>query len=208
MKKSAAFLLAGAMVLSPLSVLADDDPEARITALESRVVQLEKVVYMMYKIGQEEGLWSENVDEELARILADENSGTTIETEQAADPSDYCFESDDCSLSFVGFDVMKEYSGNDALVVYFDFVNGSDQNKTAMLTFNVQVFQNGKEQGLAVISQSVPEYNDCAAQIMPGADPVRVAFISKLEDLSDVIVRVSPLISLGGDYIEIPLSLQ
>ena len=185
MRKTAAFLLAGAMVLSPVSVFANDDLEARVAALEERVAVLESQL----------GLSASDIPTDDASADSEESG-------------DLVFESDDCSLWYRDFEIVKDYQGGDAIVLYFDFVNGSDRNRAAMMTFNVQVFQNGKETGLAVVTQQIPEYNDSVAQVMPGADPVRVAFISKLEDLSDVIVRVSPLISLGGDYIEIPLSLQ
>ena len=185
MKKSAALLLAGAMVLSPVSVLANDDLEARVVALEERVAVLESQL----------GLSGSDVPADDGDVDLEERG-------------DLVFESDGCSLWYRDFEIVKDYQGGDAIVLYFDFANSSDRNRSAMMTFNVQVFQNGKETGLAVVAQSIPEYNDSVAQVMPGADPVRVAFISKLEDLSDVIVRISPLVSLGGDYIEIPLSLQ
>ena len=204
MKRTTVLILSGILILSPAVAFAEETDvaalEERVAALEATVEQQSQIISALYVIGQEKGIWG-NIDEELAAIQASSEAAPE-------DLGASSFEADGCSLSFVGFDIMKEYSGSDALVLYFDFVNGSDQNKAAMLTFNVQVFQNGKEQGPAVVAQSVPEYNDSVAQVMPGADQVRVAFISKLEDASDVIVRVSPLISRGGDYIEIPLSLQ
>lgn len=214
MKRSLMILLVGLLIFMPVTSFADEaDQEARIAALEEKVEALEKerdtlyeVIAQIWAVGEKKGLWGD-IKEEFAALKA--NQSTSSESESASAPAtDLSFEYNDCALQYDTFEVTKDYQGNNVLVVYFYFTNNSEANQMAMGTFNVQVFQNGKECGMAVISQSIPEYNDSIAQIMPGADPVRVAFLAKLADMSDVIVRVSPLISLGNDYINIPLKLQ
>lgn len=186
MKKSAALLLASAMVLSPVTVLADDDLEARVAALEERVAVLEA------QLGLSE-----------SETPADDAS---------ADPEelgDLVFDYGGCSLRYVSSEIRQDYQGKDALVAYFDFLNNSGKDQAAYLEFQVQAFQNGKTNAaIPILYPDIQEHMDSMAQVMSGTDPVRVAFIEPLSDTSDVVLRVSPLISFGDEHLDIPVSLK
>ena len=200
-KKLIAFALAGTLLVTPVVSFAEETDTA---SLEERVKSLENVVIMMYTVGKSKGYW-DDLEAEYRDIIAAQNSSP--ETEASA-PTDTYFEYDDCSLQYDTFEIRKDYRGNDMIVVYFYFTNNSDGTQMAMTTFNVQVFQNGKECGSAYISEHIQEYSDSIANIMPGSNPVRVAFLANLTDKSDVIVRVSPLISFGDEHLDIPIKLQ
>jgi hypothetical protein len=173
------------MALSPITVLADDtELEARVVALEERVASLEAQLNI----------------QEVAEMESEEA------TEKAFD---LYFEDEDCILSYDGYETVHDTQGKPAIITYFYFTNNSDETKTAMAAFSVKVFQHGKEMSPAYISQHIQEESDSFAQVMPGADPIRVAFVSKLDDMSDVIVRVGPLFDFGGDkHLDIPLTVK
>lgn len=186
MRKCAALLLASAMVLSPVTVLADDDLEARVAALEERVAVLE------------------------AQLGLPESE--TPADDAGADPEelgDLVFDYGGCSLRYVSSEIRQDYQGKDALVAYFDFLNNSGKDQAAYLEFQVQAFQNGKTNAaIPILNPDIQEHMDSMAQVMSGTDPVRVAFIEPLSDTSDVVLRVSPLISFGDEHLDIPVSLK
>jgi hypothetical protein len=192
MKRLVAMVLAGMMVLSPIAVYADDaDLEARVAALEERVAALEAQLS-----GQET---TENQQ--------DTGADTTDAIQTVPAQSDTFIEYEGCSLQYVDYEIVQDRQGNNVLVTYFDFSNNSEKTKSAVWSFSVKVFQHGKETGTAYLS-GIQEHTDCTAEIMPGSGPLRVAYLDKLDDMSDAIVRVSPLISLGDNYIDINLSFQ
>ena len=194
MKKLIALTLAGALAFTPIMALAEEpDLEARVAALEERVTALEAL------------LSGESSEEAPAAAAPDEAAAP----EEAPATSDTIFEYGGCSLQYVSSEVRQDYQGNNVLVVYFDYTNNSGKDKAAYLEFNVQAFQNGKENtGIPVLYPDIQEHKDSMAQIMSGADPIRVAFAEPLSDTSDVIVRVSPLISLSDEHLDIPIKLQ
>lgn len=112
------------------------------------------------------------------------------------------------SLTFKRFEISKDYSGDDIVILYFDFFNGSDRTTSADHSFEVKVFQNDREQPESIAF-------DCDAgderytEFRSGADPVEVAYASSIQDMSDIIVNVSnPFISNGDDFVEFTLSLE
>ena len=188
MKKLIALTLAGALIFTPIMASAEEpDLETRVAALEERVAALEAQL-------------SGSSSEEAPAAAA---------PEEAPASSDTVFEYGGCSLQYISSEIRQDYQGNNVLAVYFDYTNNSGKDKAAYLEFKVQAFQNGKENtGIPVLYPDIQEHEDSMAQIMSGADPVRVAFIEPLSDMSDVIVRISPLISFGDEHLDIQITLQ
>lgn len=113
-----------------------------------------------------------------------------------------------CSLTFKRFEVSKNYSGEDIVILYFDFLNESGKTISADHKFEVKVFQNDREQ-----PESIAFDNDAGkeryTEFRSGADPVEVAYASNIQDMSDIIVNISnPFISNGDDFVEFTLSLE
>lgn len=185
MKEFITLTITGILLLSPFSAFADDDLEARVAALEDRVAALE---------AQLAGSAPEGVAAAPDQEVADVGD---VETGIVADG---------CSLEYAGFEVTKSYDDCDCVVIYFDFTNGSGETKNAMSTFHMDVFQHGKEQDFAIVSEN-EAMDDNDTDLRSGADPLRVAFGAKLEDMSDIIVSVHPM-SRSVDEVEWSLSLE
>ncbi|MBP3873971.1 MAG: DUF5067 domain-containing protein [Lachnospiraceae bacterium] len=186
MKRFTAFILASLLACVPVTAFADDaDLEARVAALEEKVAALE---------AQLSGSAPEGVaaasDQEVADV-DDVETGITA---------------DGCSLEYVDYEVTKSYDDADCVVLYFDFINGSGETKNAMATFVVDVFQNGKEQDFAIVSDN-EAMDDNSTDLRSGADPLRVAFGAKLEDMSDIIVSIHPM-SRSVDPVEFTVTLE
>lgn len=186
MKKLIALTITGLMLLSPFSALADDDLEARVAALEDRVAALE---------AQLSGSAPEGVaaapDQEPVEV-------GTVGTGIVAGG---------CSLEYVDYEVTKSYDDHDCVVLYFDFTNGSGETTSANMAFYMEVFQNGKEQEFAVVSNN-QAYDDRDTDLRSGAEPLRIAFASEIEDMSDIIVNLSSSLDWNAEDIEFSLSLQ
>lgn len=181
MKKT---LLTLALVVTMASpVFASDDD--RITDLEKRVAALEAI------IGTKPDGVSAAPDQEQIEPEAVETG--IIE--------------DGCSLSFKRAEVVQDYSGEDAVVLYFDFFNGSGKTRSAQMSFNITVFQHGRELDYAVVTgnEAGSEYS---RDFRSGADATEVAVARKIQDMTDIIVSLEPFISFGQNTVEFTVSLE
>lgn len=170
------------MAFMPMTVHAED-LETRVQALEERVAALEAQLNTAPSDVPEQ----EKVDP------------GTVETGMVENG---------CSLTFKRFEVSKDYSDNDIVILYFDFFNGSGETKSAEYAFEVKVFQNGREQPECIAFDS-DAGKERYTEFRSGAGPVEVAYASKIQDTSDIIVNISnPFISNGDDFVEFALSLK
>lgn len=180
-------LLIGILTLSPITVHANDtDLEARVQALEERVATLESQI--------------NSTPEGVSAVPEQEKVDPgTVETGMV---------DNGCSLTYKRFEISEDYSGDDIVILYFDFFNGSGRTTSADYKFEVKVFQNDREQ-----SESIAFDNEAGkeryTEFRSGADPVEVAYASNIQDMSDIIVNISnPFISNGDDFVEFTLSLE
>ena len=148
-----------------------------------------------------------------ARIAALEERVTALEALIGSTPEESGTDETEmvkngCSLTFKRFEISKDYSGDDIVILYFDFFNDSGRTTSADYSFEVKVFQNDKEQ-----SESISFDNEAGderyTEFRSGADPVEVAYASNIQDMSDIIVNISnPFIGSGDDFVEFTLSLE
>ena len=171
-------LMAGILMLSPIIAHADDsDLEARIAALEERVAALEA---------------QHNISEEPA-----------TESEQ----SEISYENGGLTLTYKRHEVAKDHDGHDCVIIYFDFINESDDNTSAIAQYVIKAFQHRKE-----IEHTSTGGNqaalDWSTEIMPGADPLEVATAYQISDTSEIVVEVSSWTDRSADEIQFTLSLE
>lgn len=124
----------------------------------------------------------------------------TIETQQDTDTAT----NNDTTLKYLKYDVITDSNDREALVVYFDFANNSEDNTAFAYNYNVTCFQNGKELDYPLVSFDIDEYNNIARELQTGTN-ITVARIYILEDKSNVDLEVTPL---GDDKKLIKLTLE
>lgn len=186
MKKLIALVVTGIMLLSPFTAFADDDLEARVAALEEKVADLE---------AQLAGSVPEGVTAAPVQEVADVGE---VETGIV---------SNNCSLEYVDFEVSKTYDDFDCVIVYFDFINGSGETSQAADEFRVDVFQNGVEQEFGTVSDNQAD-KDWYTKVRSGSDALRVAYTSKIGDMSDIIVSLRSSSDYNMDPVEFTLALE
>ena len=114
---------------------------------------------------------------------------------------------DGCSLSFKRAEVVQDYSGEDIVVLYFDFFNGSGKTTSAQMAFNITVFQHGREMDYAIAPDDEAR-GEYSRDFRSGADATEVAVARKIQDTTDIIVSLEPFISFGQNTVEFTVSLE
>lgn len=124
----------------------------------------------------------------------------TIATQQDTDTAT----NNDTTLKYLKHEVITDSNDREVLVVYFDFVNNSEDNTAFAYNYDVTCFQNGKELDYPLVSFDIDEYNNIARELQTGTN-ITVARIYILEDKSNVDLEVTPL---GDDKKLIKLTLE
>lgn len=65
----------------------------------------------------------------------------------------------DYTVNFTGYTLAKDYEGNDAIIVSYDFTNNSEEATSALAALQIQVFQDGIELETAILSDAPDGYN-------------------------------------------------
>jgi len=190
-KKIVALLIAASMACAPAAVYAAEDTDARIAALEERVTALEELISML--TGPGVSATPQQESEEPAPIG---ESGVGIQA-------------NGCTLTYTGFELGKSYDDHDAVIVNFDFTNNSGESTCAFYEFYMKVFQHDREVEFATISSGVSQaFDDRDTEIRSGAEPIAVAFASKIDDTSDIIVRLESSRDWNAEPVEFTISLE
>lgn len=190
-KKIVALLIAASMACAPAAVHAAEDTDARIAALEERVAALEELVSMLTGPGV-----------------------STAPQKEAGEPtpigeSGVGIQANGCTLTYTGFELGKSYDDHDAVIVNFDFTNNSGESTCAFYEFYMKVFQHDREVEFATISSGVSQgFDDRDTEIRSGAEPIAVAFASKIDDTSDIIVRLESSRDWSAEPVEFTISLE
>ena len=190
-KKIVALLIAVSMACAPAAVHAAEDTDARIAALEERVAALEELVSMLTGPGV-----SAAPQEEAGEPAPIGENGIGLTA-------------NGCTLTYTGFELGKSYDDHDAVIVNFEFTNNSGTNTSALYEYYMKVFQHGREVEFATISSGVSQaYDDRDTEIRSGSEPIAVAFASKIDDTSDIIVNLSSSRDWDVEPIEFTISLE
>lgn len=183
-------VMAVVLVVSAASLTAfgsDDDILQRIEALEQRVEALE-------------ALQAGSTPDGVSAVQDPEPEALdNVETGMVAEGS---------SLSYKKAETGKTYNGeDDAVILYFDYINESGETSAAGYDFYVKVFQNGREMDSATISDN-QAIKDAHTEFRSGAGIIEVAFARKISDNSDIIVNISSMKDWNAEDVEFAVSLE
>lgn len=147
-----------------------------------------------------------------ARVTALEEKVAALEAQLSGSAagsaaSDDAIEYDGCTLEYKDYTIDTDYEGDDAIILYFDFFNGSEDTTSFYSSFDVSMFQNGKEAAITDFPDD-PASHDRITDLQPDAGPIQIATCFKLTDHSDVIVSMKPLFDFDYEPVEFTLSLE
>ena len=128
----------------------------------------------------------------------EKKKNTKVEDQEEKKKNDNVFECeyDDTRLEYDEVTITEDDLGGKVLVIYFNFTNNSDENKTFMTTYTVRAFQNGVEMNDNYFHVG-QETRNASSEVQPGAS-VRVAKSYEYTgDKSTITVEGEPWISLG-----------
>ena len=121
-----------------------------------------------------------------------------VEDQEEKKKNDNVFECeyDDTKLEYDEVTITDNDLGGKVLVIYFNFTNNSNENKSFMTTYTVRAFQNGVEMNDNYFHVG-QETRNASSEVQPGAS-VRVAESYEYTgDKSTITVEGEPWISLG-----------
>lgn len=141
---------------------------------------------------------SDNTEEEAKKP-------TKVETTEVSDTE---FDYDDMHVKYTGHEIGENMAGEKCLIVYFEFTNNSNENKSFIYSFTGKAFQNG-----VGLEDSLLFANDTCknrdTEIQPGTTITVGKDFVLGEDMSNVTLQVTPWISVGEKILlETTLSLQ
>lgn len=112
------------------------------------------------------------------------------------------------SVKIVNYSLDVDYSGEEVLIVDYEFYNGEDKAKSFATTFTDKAFQNGIECDSMVImgNDSEIDLNKSLNDIQPGVSCI-ITKAYKLNDKSDVEISVTGWIS-DDEYLKETIKLQ
>ena len=140
----------------------------------------------------------------LTEVITSE-SAETIATEETFPDEDAEFipspEAPILDFDVTGFDIVEDYDGNPALVVYLIWTNTTDETRMFAATYGVDAFQDGIGLDPAILvldDETVITYTDTMTEIRPGATiEVMVAFALR-SDSPIIEVEVDDFLDFDG----------
>ena len=203
-KRIAALLIAASMACAPAAVHAAEDTDARISELESEVASLKERIESLEQL-----ITGSEKTEEQTEVSTPEESETDVsETEASTDANSETdgvdldslqkIENKGCTLYYVESQLDTDYSGKPCFYVYGYFVNNSDSKKAASLAFLPEAYQDGIALDTMIYSQNIAFQNH-STFVLPGADPLQVAFGFELRNtVSNVVLTINPMFSMSS----------
>lgn len=99
----------------------------------------------------------------------------------------------DCHVKYLRSSIEDNYVGDSCLVIYYEFTNNSDENKSFDYTIGAKAFQGGVELDSSLFHVN-GNTKDSGADIQPGTT-VEVASAYELRDNSEITLEVSNWLS-------------
>lgn len=96
------------------------------------------------------------------------------------------------SIKIVNYKLSKDYSGEDVLVINYEFYNGEDNEEAFNFMFNDKAFQNGIECNNIAIDCDDIDYGTHLNDVLPGYSYI-VSVGYHISDMSDVEIKVTDL---------------
>lgn len=184
-RKIVTVLMLAALAITPVTARAEDDLEARISALEERVAALEAQLAGSVPEGVS-GVPEQTAGE--VPSLADINTGMV---------------SSGSSLQYKRCEVGQDLFGADCVILYFEYINESGETAATSDDFYLKAYQHDIE-----IDSVVLEGTDWYTELRSGAAPIEVTYGFEISDTSDVIVNMSSADDYSMEPIEFTVSLE
>ena len=111
------------------------------------------------------------------------------------------------SVKVIGHHMSKDYSGEDVLIVDYEYYNGSDEAESFMINFSAKAFQNGIECDDTVIGCDEVDSEKIMNEVQPG---VTLSFSRgyHIIDASDVEIKVEGRLFDDTEYVSEIISLS
>lgn len=94
-------------------------------------------------------------------------------------------------------EVTKDYEGNPAIRVSYEFTNNDEEATMADIATPMQAYQDGVQLELAFIADEDKEYNNGTLNVKKGATLKCAQYFTLTSDTSDVEVEVSDILGLS-----------
>lgn len=141
---------------------------------------------------------------------APEEEPAEAPVEEEADPTaPVKVECDEGMLEYLSYEMISDYEGNPAILIHFNYTNNSDQSAMAQSYFYPQLFQNGVECEMAILSDSPEAYSNLIKEIQPGTT-LEVGFPYTLQDTTNPVDLEVQAMSdmLSGETYKQTINLQ
>lgn len=134
------------------------------------------------------------------------STSETIEIESPENNTSFTYE--DLTVQYLRHEIITNIIDEEVLVIYYDFTNNTDENKTFDYSFSDKIFQNGVELEHSYVHAN-DESKNGGKEIKPGITlTVSSSFVLE-ENRDDVILEVKPLFSFTDDVLmSIDLELE
>lgn len=105
----------------------------------------------------------------------------------------------DFHVKYIESTVAKDYDGNDALIVHYQFTNNSEETTNAAASIYVEVFQDGVQLDTAIMSEDYGGDNEWK-DIRPGTT-IDVYCAYELTSTSAVEIEITEYMSLSDEMV-------
>lgn len=120
------------------------------------------------------------------------------EQEEVADDGIINFNGATYNVTYVKHEVSTDYDGNPCLLFYYTYTNNGEEASNASVDSYIKVFQNGIECESAFIIDNLPDsYDNYMKDVQPGYS-LEICQAYSLEDMSDVTVEATELMSFDN----------
>lgn len=115
---------------------------------------------------------------------------------------------DSFEIVYDGYEISKDYEGNDCVVIYYYFTNYREEPTSAVAESYIKCFQNGVQCDSTVLSYGTNEhYENQSRQITKGTT-LKCANAYNISSLDDVYVTAQEVFSLTGENDDMTIKLK
>lgn len=150
------------------------------------------------------GAFTTELEDSEADLNSLESEGTTGDSnsdtsgQASADDGVLNYTCDNFTLVYDRYELSEDYSGNQCLLVYYNYTNNSDSSSQPMVNVSLRALQNGNTCSAAFPVDHNTEMDNYMAEI-PAGDTVSVCQSFELTDTSDVTLELSEAYSFNED---------
>lgn len=146
------------------------------------------------------GAFNEELAETSQELDSEGNDGSedTDNSAQTEDDGVLDYTCDRFAVKYDRFELAEDYSGNQCLLVYYNYTNNTDEPSQPMVNLNLRAVQNGEACPAALPVDSNKAMDQFTAEI-PAGETVSVCQSYEITDTSDVTLELSEAYSFKED---------